>query len=65
MRRVLESFSWEALRWLNHTERLRSDEHGDALISEELREGLMAYSVEHADIYRCLQMAFEAAWVAV
>ena len=65
MRRVLESFSWEASRWSNRTARLESDAGGPPFICEELQEGLVAYSAEHADMYRRLRVAFEAAWAAV
>ena len=65
MRRILETFTWEASRWQLRTGQLGHNEDGGPMVSAELSEGLNAYAAEHAQMYNGLRASFEAAWVDI
>lgn len=57
MRRTLASFSWQAKWW--DTKALYD------VPDIVLAEGLHAYALEHADMFRALEVVFQARWTAV
>lgn len=57
MERTLSTFAYMATWWDQRSAR-------EFVASAELKEGLVAYRAEQADMYRRLRTLFEAAWAA-
>lgn len=58
MDRTLRTFEYLSTWWETQTGRDHS------VADEGLREGLLAYREEHADMFRRLRMMFEVSWAA-
>lgn len=73
MERVLASFAWLATWWDGRMERIPTEQAETSAVQlsqpgivpiadEELQEGLRAYALEHAEMYRGMRAMYEARW---
>lgn len=68
MERVLRTFSFMATWWEGQTGRMDVEMESSygaqtMVVDDTLREGLLAYAAEQADMYRGLRTSFEGKWV--
>ncbi|EIM80065.1 uncharacterized protein STEHIDRAFT_68684, partial [Stereum hirsutum FP-91666 SS1] len=69
MERTLVTFSHMSTWWEGRTERTEAlageNQDPEVSVEQELKEGLLAYAGEHADMYLGLREAFEERWMVV
>lgn len=68
MERTVMTFTYMASWWDGRTERTQvsgASPAGELSADPELREGLLAYASEHAEMYRDLCQRFKAKWKTV